>query len=227
MGDVITIHSAASAGGYKSGRNSSRGTPVSRSISKTNSAGTPRFDFLSQYQTCDWVVPMRAAKGFCPPASSQARDSASVDIGPPYSHLGTGQPKNLSVQGYRDLGNVTFMPKPDSIAFGQRVRERREELDLSQKQLGMACGYSQQNIRTFESGTVKRPERCAPALAKALRTTMDWLLWKKGPKLAGPQFMSDKQLVEKFGQLSPEIKEAISKAIDEATKKRGRKNEPA
>src|SRR5258705_13988612 len=98
MGMVLNFprhHARASSRGYKSGRSSDRETPVSRSIDNTNSAGTPRLDFMSQYQTCDWVVPMRSAKGFCPPAKSHARLSASVDMAAHYPNLGQLQPKNL------------------------------------------------------------------------------------------------------------------------------------
>lgn len=110
------------------------------------------------------------------------------------------------------------MKEPDSIAFGRRVRERREELDLSQKELGEAAGYSQQNIVTMEAGRIKRPQRCAPALAGPLQTSMDWLLWEKGPKQAGPQYFSRKTLVENYDGLEPEVKAMISQAIAEARK---------
>ena len=61
MGIVLRFHAGTSSG-HKSGRKAVRETPVSRSIGKTNSAGTPRLDLFSQYQTCDCVVPIRSAK---------------------------------------------------------------------------------------------------------------------------------------------------------------------
>src|ERR1700676_1155685 len=106
--------------GHKSGRNSLLETPVSLSIGNTNSAGTPRLDRVSQYQTCDWVVPMRSAKGFCPPAKSQARLSASVDIPKDYPFLGELQPKNLCKTANLDFGRLEPMKEADPIAFGNR-----------------------------------------------------------------------------------------------------------
>lgn len=226
MGDVIKLHSAASrAVGHKSGRSSPRGTPVSRSISKTNSAGTPFLDFVSQYETSDCLVPMRSASDFWLPATSQARLSASVDMPPSNPNLGESQPKTLCEIDNLNFGSNGFMKalKADSPAFGRRVRERREEIDISQKELGEASGYSQQNIVTIEAGRVKRPERCAAALAKALRTSMDWLLWEKGPRKFGPQYHSRKKLVEKYEELPAEVKETISQAIDAATRSGVRK----
>jgi len=106
MGVIIRFprHTLASMG-HKSGRNSVREIPVSRSMGSTNSAGTPRFDRVSQYQTCDCVVPMRSAKGFCPPAKSHARLSASVDMGAYYPNLCELQPKNLCATTNRNFGS--------------------------------------------------------------------------------------------------------------------------
>jgi transcriptional regulator with XRE-family HTH domain len=74
------------------------------------------------------------------------------------------------------------MRQANSREFGLRVRRRREELGLSQKKLGAESGYSQQNILTIEKGRMKRPERCAMALANALRTSQGWLLWGEGAR---------------------------------------------
>src|ERR1700676_4002735 len=108
--------------GHKSGRNSLLETPVSLSIGSTNSAGTPRLDRVSQYQTCDCVVPMRSAKGFWPPAKSHARLSASsLDMAASYPNLGKLQPKNLSGTANLNFGRLEPMKEVDPIKFGKRV----------------------------------------------------------------------------------------------------------
>src|SRR5882672_1425249 len=103
MENVINLDHVRATSGHKSGRNSPREMPVSRSIDNTNSAGTPRFDFSSQYQTCDCVVPIRSAKRFWPPASSHARLSA-FDMNSTYPNLGQMQLKNLCRTTDRNLG---------------------------------------------------------------------------------------------------------------------------
>ena len=107
------------------------------------------------------------------------------------------------------------MRKADPKAFGARVRQRREELGWSQAKLGKESGYAQQNIVWIEGGGPKRPERAASALADVLQTTREWLLFGQGARVVGPQFLTAKELVERYEALSPERKAAISRAIQE------------
>lgn len=189
----------------RSGLSSARGTPVARSIDSTNSAGTPRLERVSQYQTCDCVVPMRFASGACPPASSQARRRALVDMSPTYQELGKNQPNSLCATDYLSFGSFLPMGKkkkptrtPDPVAVGRRVRKRREALGLSQPQLAAITPYVQQGIGGIEKGTTKRL-RYGSELAEALHTTERWLLWEEGPEVVGdPEAEARKELAAKL-----------------------------
>lgn len=206
-------HMDASAG-QRSGRNSERGTPVSRSIAGTNSAGTPFLERVSQYQTCDCVVPIRSARGFWPPARSQARFNASRDMGTSnYPILSDSQLKNLCVNSHRNFSNARSMREVDPRAFGARVRERRDELELSQPEVGKAAGYSQQRIASIEKGDIKRPERAVRALAEALYTTPEWLCWGEGRRSTGRPFLTPRQLAEKYNAMSETEKADLSEYI--------------
>jgi transcriptional regulator with XRE-family HTH domain len=202
---------APSSTGHKSGRSSLRETPVARSIDKTNSAGTPRFDLVSQYQTCDCVVPIRSAKGFCPPATSHALFKASVDMTAQYPNLGASPPKTLSQTNNRKFGSLSSMKEPiDPREFGRRVKERRDELGWSQKRLGQESEISQQNIGWIEDGGPKHPQKQALALAMALRTTTDWLLYGRGPRDAGPRVLTTEQFTQVYSALPVEAQEALT-----------------
>jgi len=193
---VISLfkHQARTSAGQRSGRSSDRETPVSFSIDSTNSAGTPRLERVSQYQTCDCVVPIRSAKGFCPPAAAQARFSASVfDMAEPYPHLGRNQPRNLWRTNHLNIGSFTGMKKVDQKALGNRVRTRRDGLGLSGKALGEACGMSQQGVDNIEQGKVARPRNLLE-LAAALFTTPQWLLYGEGPEEFRPPNARDELL---------------------------------
>lgn len=106
------------------------------------------------------------------------------------------------------------MRKADPESFGIRVKKRREELGMSQELLGEESGYSQQRIGSIEKGEIKRPERCASALADALSTTREWLLWAEGVRSRGPRFMRHKELVEKYDVLPVEDRAAVSEFIE-------------
>lgn len=191
MGDVIQLpsrHGRASAGsvGYKSGRNSWRGIPVSRSIGKTNSPGTPFFDLSSQYQTCDCVVPIRSAKGFCPPATSQARRNAAFDMQPFYPLLGEKQPKNLCVGRYLKFGYMAPMREIDKDAFARRVIARLNKLEMSQSAAARQLGVPQQTMQNICRGMVAHP-RFINELAELLLTTREWLLFGNGPEIVIPK----------------------------------------
>lgn len=146
MSNVVDIQEHARAtSGHKSGRRSPRETPVSRSMGSTNSAGTPRLDFMSQYQTWDCVVPMRSAKDFCPPANLQARLSASVDIHAQYPVLVRLQPKNMCGTNNRIFGTSSIMKQANA---------------------GRPAGYSQTNIGWLESGKAKDPRTQAQVVGQ-------------------------------------------------------------
>lgn len=190
------IHADASSRlGYKSGRSSERETPVARSIGRTNSAGTPLRDILSQYQTWPCVVPIARASSDCEPASRQARSSgARLDMAAVYKEIGSDQLKSLLGTDYLKLGRLIGMREIDPIAFGTRVKRRREELGLSQPQLGKLVGMSQQGILSIEKGKSKRP-RNMHELVEALVTTRDWLCWEEGERVALPN--NPQELVRK------------------------------
>jgi transcriptional regulator with XRE-family HTH domain len=65
--------------------------------------------------------------------------------------------------------------------IGKRAKERREELGLSQTQVGDACGVTQQAIEKLEAGEVRRP-RYLDDLADKLLTTKKWLQDGTGQK---------------------------------------------
>ncbi len=199
MGEVIDLpggHHALASAGHRSGRNSPRGTPVASSIGSTNSAGTPRLERVSQYQTCDCVVPIRSAKGFCPPAFSHARFNASVDDMPDlYLDLGKNQPKTLWTTGHLNFGSHQFMKRKarpvDKAAFGARVAARRAKLGVSAKTLGESIGMSQSGIDAIEHGKVARPGMLIE-LAEALSTTANWLRYGEGPEEVVPPSLRER-----------------------------------
>jgi HTH-type transcriptional regulator, cell division transcriptional repressor len=84
------------------------------------------------------------------------------------------------------------------MPLGERVRERRRALKLTQQQLAKAVRslggeLSQQQLAAIESGTVKRP-RALPELATSLKTTPADLLHGDGAT-PGPMQQDDHKIV--------------------------------
>jgi len=59
--------------------------------------------------------------------------------------------------------------------IGDRVKSKREALNLTQVELAARIGTSQQSIEQLEGGKTKRP-RYLPELSVALDVTVDWLV---------------------------------------------------
>lgn len=59
--------------------------------------------------------------------------------------------------------------------LGQRIRARREELNLTQEQVASQVGIKQQSYQAIESGEVKKP-RYLYEISVALKCDMAWLL---------------------------------------------------
>lgn len=72
----------------------------------------------------------------------------------------------------------------DMNTFGERVRSRRKELSLSQKDLADATGLSQTTISDIERGR-NDGSREIVALAKVLRVQAQWLAYGLQPKALG------------------------------------------
>lgn len=190
---VTHTHALTASAGHRSGRSSPLGTPVAFSIGKTNSAGTPRLERVIQYQTCDCVVPMRSASGFCPPATSQARFRASVDMPGQYPNLGEKQPKTLSLAGYLSFGNLRAMREVDKDALARRFKHRLKKLGLSGSKVARALGVSQQTVDNVVQAKVQRP-RLINEMAEVLCTTANWLLWEQGPEEVHAPFSPEEVL---------------------------------
>ncbi len=66
-----------------------------------------------------------------------------------------------------------------SIEAGKRIKQRREELGLTQGQLGNMLGFNKSTIQRYETGKIvcfKQP--VLQAFAKALNVNPDWLAFK-------------------------------------------------
>lgn len=100
----------------------------------------------------------------------------------------------------------------DPIRFGARVRELREELKWSQSRLGKSSGFSQSNIGWIEQGKGKDPKKQAIALAEALGSTPQWLLYGTGERRTGIILLTKEQLASIYDDLPLAVRTVITNA---------------
>ena len=60
--------------------------------------------------------------------------------------------------------------------FGEKLKSRREELNLGQEQLGNLCGVSRRMIVSYETGVSRPRESTLRKLAEALGVTQRYLM---------------------------------------------------
>lgn len=69
------------------------------------------------------------------------------------------------------------MPFFKRMKIGDRIRQRREELNLSQDQLGALVGVGQTAVAAWEVGRNSPKNPTVALLSRALQTTPNWLLF--------------------------------------------------
>lgn len=76
--------------------------------------------------------------------------------------------------------------------IGQKIKERRELLKMTQEELGKACGTTKQTIFKYEAGIVTNiPMDRLEKIAAALRTSPAWLMgWDDDEPDTGDDLMA-------------------------------------
>ena len=71
-------------------------------------------------------------------------------------------------------------PHPIDIAVGQRVRYRREDLDVTQSDLARALGITYQQVQKYERGVNRISASKLHEIARVLEVTCGWLMGEHG-----------------------------------------------
>lgn len=100
--------------------------------------------------------------------------------------------------------------------IGDRIRLRREELQLSQEELAKRCGYtSRSTIYAIEKNCNKLRQDKILIFAKALDTTPAYIMgWTEEQSEAIDTAMEDARLVAKYRALPPEDRAIIDNLLD-------------
>jgi len=170
MGIVLRFprHATASAGsgGYKSGRNSCRGTPDTRSTASTRSGGTS-----SHCEIACLVMPSAAASFDELPAASNARLSASLEsvmIG----ESSIASPESQASPHCSGQGALYAV----LVTLGQRIKLARTRRDFRQEDLADLFNITKQAVSGWERDREVPDVAKLPRLARKLEVSLEWLL---------------------------------------------------
>ena len=114
--------------------------------------------------------------------------------------------------------------------IGDRIKERRLELDMSQDELARLVGYkSRSSINKIESDGRLLPQRKIMEIANALNTTPAYIMgWEESNETEAPSVpltQQEETHIKKYRQLDADGKEEIDDIIDVKLAKLQRKAE--
>ncbi len=102
------------------------------------------------------------------------------------------------------------------MSFNRKLRDLREEQQLSQTELGKAISVNKSYVSAWETGKGKPSFDNLIALSKFFRVSVDYLVFDNVPR-EGVEAINDFQLYEYFRKaetLPEEVKQAIKEILD-------------
>ena len=100
------------------------------------------------------------------------------------------------------------------MEIGERIRRRREELDMTQDELARAAGYkSRSSINKIEIDGRGLPQKKIADIAKVLKVTPSYLMGWEDEDVAELTAMQE-ETIEKFLMLSFEHQTVVRSIID-------------
>lgn len=113
-------------------------------------------------------------------------------------------------------------PNPNDVIVGQNIKNRRNQLGMSQEKLGDALGVTFQQVQKYEKGTNRTSASKLVAISNILNITVENLFAGTGmidapeQKILSPQAY---KLASQFDQIeNPKIKSAINLMVYEFLK---------
>lgn len=94
----------------------------------------------------------------------------------------------------------------DGRTIGERIRERRKELGMTQKQLADKLGVKYQTVQAWELNSRNPKLETVEKLASALGVSSGWLVY-------GDEDSSQRVLFDALGNLSREIKQSLETGV--------------
>ena len=112
----------------------------------------------------------------------------------------------------------------DDVHIGEKIKNRRLEIGMSQRELARKMGYSDNStLNRIEKGTVDVTQAKVVQFAKVLNVSIAYLMdWEEDKKIPTDKNLTDgdQLLLELFHKVPDEKKEMLLKMIEVAIEKR-------
>ena len=109
-----------------------------------------------------------------------------------------------------------------TLQIGKRIKTRREELNLTQEDLGKALNMNKSTIQRYENGKIEKIKLpVLQAMASLLQVNPEWLILKSDEPTSSPSDdlssppNEEQQLIELYRQLNPEGQEKVTDYADD------------
>ena len=111
--------------------------------------------------------------------------------------------------------------------IGSRIKQKRTELGLTQRQVKEKTGISSGNLSEIENGSKLPSSPTLIALSNLLDCSIDWILKGEASTSSSQQFSneSEQALIEGFRLLSPEDREDIMSLLNTKLRRLKRDNQ--
>ena len=113
----------------------------------------------------------------------------------------------------------------DVVHIGEKIKNRRLEIGMSQRELARKMGYSDNStLNRIEKGTVDVTQAKVVQFAKVLNVSIAYLMdWEEDKKIPTDKNLTDgeKLLLELFHKVPDAKKEMLLKMIEVAIENRG------
>lgn len=111
------------------------------------------------------------------------------------------------------------------MEIGEKIKQRRLEIGMSQRELARKMGYSDNStLNRIEKGTVDVSQAKIVQFAKVLNCSIAYLMdWEEDKEIATDKNLTDgeKLLLELFHKVPDDKKEMLLKMIEVAIENRG------
>jgi transcriptional regulator with XRE-family HTH domain len=105
------------------------------------------------------------------------------------------------------------MSHPIDIHLGEKIRARRLLQDITQVDLGLACGVSKQQIQKYETGQNRMTVSRLFDIAKAIGVNLTWFVDREEPKYPSKENKRINALVRRFSTLTEPQQKIITKLV--------------